>query len=284
MNEIQAKKMIENELKAFVYEWYSRFDKGTNMEELKPFLPDEVVEFVYPQATLTSVTELINYAEQTFSFIKSSAHYINEISVYQIGENKYEIICPHTYHALQTTGEYVSMDFIGRMKIETNLKTKNDSSGNLPKILAYKVALQGKPGGSNQAAIDEINIGDFSFTDAKAFVHNWFVNIDKGDADKLMDMTSNGNLDINIMGNIVQDKGQLKGFLLAQKESQTYSSHTPLNIDVAKDENTFAVNFVLHFEGDIKEIGQLHLSNITNWNLIEEDGQLKLKNYTLEIL
>jgi len=284
MNEIQAKKKIENELKAFVLEWYSRFDKGTSMEELKPFLPDEVVEFVYPQATLTSVTELINYAEQTFSFIKSSAHYINEIFVYQTEENKYEVICPHTYHALQATGEYVSMDFIGRMKIETNLETKHDSSGKLPKVIAYKVALQGQPTSSNQDAIDNINIGDFSFTDVKAFVHNWFANIDKGDADQLMSMTSNGSLDINIMGNKVENKEQLKGFLLAQKESQTYSSHTPLNINVAKEGDNFAVNFVLHFEGDIKEMGKLHLSNITNWNLIEEDGQLKLKNYTLEIL
>jgi len=284
MNKVQLATKTENEIKAFVYEWYSRFDKGTDMETLKPYLPDEVVEFVYPQATLTSVDELVKYAEQTFEYIKSSAHYINEIFVYEIGDNKYEVICPHSYHALQATGEYINMNFIGRMRLDTSMKTRLDPDGKNIKVSAYKVALQGAPGSSNQEFLDAITLGDFSATDAKAFVHNWFALIDGGDADSLMDMTSDKEIDVNIMGNQVNNKEGLKGFLLAQKDSQTYSSHKPQNIVVEKDGDEFNVKFVLHFEGEIKEMGLMHLSNITSWKLLIEDDKLKLKNYTLEIL
>lgn len=111
------------------------------MNEIIPFLPDDTVNFVYPQATLNSIDELITYAEQTFSSIKSNAHYINEISVYKIGENEYEVICPHTYHALTADNNVMKMNFIGRMIIVTNLKTKKDPSGQLFKVKAYKVVL-----------------------------------------------------------------------------------------------------------------------------------------------
>ncbi len=106
---------------------------------------DESVEFVYPASTLNSVDELVKYAEETFSMIKESTHIINEISVYQVAEKKYEVICPHTYHALQADGNIVQMDFIGRMHLELDLKTKNDPEGRLIKVVAYKVALQSQP-------------------------------------------------------------------------------------------------------------------------------------------
>ncbi|TXE13828.1 hypothetical protein FUA26_01740 [Seonamhaeicola algicola] len=284
MNVKQIEKKTENEIKSFVYAWYSRFDKGTSMEELKPFLPDDSVEFVYPTTTLNSVDELVKYAEQTFSYVKESTHIINEISVYKIDENNYEIICPHTYHALQADGNIVQMNFIGRMRLATNLKTKLDPSGNLKKVVAYKVVLQGTPTASTTENINSTKKGNFSFTDAKAFVHNWFANIDAGDADGLMELTSSSTLKINILGNEVKDKAGLKAFLIAQKESQNYSVHTPSNISVSKSDKEFQVTFVLNFEGEIKEMGKMTLSNITNWTLIEEKGQLKLSEYTLEIL
>lgn len=284
MNKVQLATRTENEIKAFVYQWYGRFDKGTNMDELKPFLPDKVVEFVYPQATITSVDELVKYAEQTFDNIKSSAHYLDEIFVYQVAENKYEVICPHSYHALQPNGEYVNMNFIGRMKIDTSMKTVLDPEGANIKIFAYKVVLQGNPNLSSKEFLDDVRMGDVLTTDAKEFVHNWFSLIDSGDANSLMNMTSDLDLNINIMGNQLSNKEDLKDFLLAQKESQNYSSHRPHNIVVNKASDGFDVKFILHFEGQIKELGLMHLSNITSWKLIIEENRLKLIDYSLEIL
>ncbi|WP_257291060.1 hypothetical protein [Cellulophaga baltica] len=284
MNTKQLDKKTENEIKSFVYAWYSRFDKGTSMGEITPFLPDETVEFVYPQATLNSVEELVKYADQSFAAIKSSAHYINEISIYKIGENQFEIICPHTYHALTADDKMMQMDFVGRMKIDINLKTKKDPSGKLFKVTAYKVALQNTPGASKIENITDTKTDDFSFTDVKSFTHKWFGLIDAGDADSLMTLTSNNALNIDILGNKADNKEGLKAFLNAQKESQNYSVHTPTNIKVEKNEKGFKVTFVLHFEGDIKGMGLMNLSNITTWTLIEEDGALKLGDYTLAIL
>ncbi|WP_075343038.1 hypothetical protein [Tenacibaculum agarivorans] len=280
----QTEKKVENEIKSFVYAWYSRFDKGTSMEELKPFLPDDTVEFVYPTATLNSVGELVKYAEQTFSYIKESTHIINEISVYKIDENNFEVICPHTYHALQADGNIIQMNFIGRMRLTTNLKTKKDPSGNLIKVVAYKVVLQDAPKPSSIENIKETKQEKFSYTDAKAFVHNWFALIDAGDAINLMELTSNEPLNVNILGNKIQSKEGLEAFLIAQKESQNYSVHSPTNIVVKKYKEGFKVTFILNFEGDIKDIGKMTLSNITNWILITEDDRLKLSEYTLEIL
>ncbi len=284
MDQKQIEKKVENEIKAFVYAWYSRFDKGTSMDELKPFLPDDTVEFVYPTATLNSVEELVKYAEVTFSYIEESTHYINEIFVYKIDENMYEIICPHTYHALQADGNIITMDFIGRMRLQKDLKTKNDPSGELLKVIAYKVVLQNTPNESSLENIKKTKQGNFSYTDVKSFVHQWFAFIDGGQADNLMEITSNESLNINILGNEITEKEALKGFLLAQKASQNYSTHTPSNITIEKADNGFKVSFVLHFEGDIKEMGKMSLSNITKWILIEEDGKLKLSEYTLDIL
>lgn len=42
------------QLKAFTYQWYARFDRGTRMAELLPFLPDAELKFVYPSTTLTA--------------------------------------------------------------------------------------------------------------------------------------------------------------------------------------------------------------------------------------
>lgn len=99
-----------------------------------------------------------------------------------------------------------------------------------------------------------------------------------------MTLTSDNKLNIDILGNKLENKEGLKSFLNTQKESQNYSLHTPTNIKVEKNEKGFKVTFVLHFEGDIKNIGIMNLSNITTWTLIEEAGHLKLSDYTLSIL
>jgi len=280
----QAMKQTENMLKAFAYEWYSRFDKGTSIEELRPFLPDSELEFVYPGTTLNSVDELIAYSDAAFAATKQSAHFLDEISVYQIDDSTYELITPHAYHILGADEEYRNLDFYARMKVGLGMKTEADPSGDIPKVLAYKVLLQGAPKASNQENLDVLNNGDFSITDAKAFVHNWFTYIDAGDADTLMEITSSGELGINILGNEVKDAASLKAFLLAQKDSQTYAAHTPTHIEVTKDGDGFAVSFVLNFEGDVRWVGPLKLSNVTSWKLVPEDGELKLRDYSLEIL
>ena len=143
---------------------------------------------------------MVKYAEQTFSYIKSSAHYINEISVYQTAINTYEIICPHTYHALQADEKVIQMNFIGRMQLETNLKTKRDLKGSLFKVTAYKVLLQDTPSESTIENINNTKKDNFSFTDIQYFVHTWFSHIDAGDADSLMELTSSTTLNIDILG------------------------------------------------------------------------------------
>lgn len=285
MQQAQQEKQIENAVKAFAYAWYSRFDKGTNMDELRPYLPDETVEFVYPSVTLKSMEELSAYAKKAFPRVKTSAHNFGEIAVYRTGDNTFEVITPHTYHVQGADDSLMQMDFVGRMKLTSGLKTKADPNGENIKVTAYKVALQNKPQATTLDNITATKQGNFTVNDAKSFVHQWFSLIDAGDADALMTMTSDKPLNIDILGNKVADKAALKGFLEAQKANQNSSVHTPTHINVQKnDAGGFNVSFVLNFAGDIKKMGAMHLSNITQWTLVAEDGKLKLRDYTLNIL
>lgn len=285
LKKAQLDKQTENAIKSFVYAWYSRFDKGTNMDELRPYLPDETVEFVYPTTTLKSMDELAAYAKAAFPKVKTSAHDFGEIPVYPTGDNTFEVITPHTYHVQGADGSLMQMDFVGRMKLITGLKTQADPSGENIKLTAYKVALQNAPQATTLENINASKQGDFTVSDAKAFVHQWFSLIDAGDADTLMTKVSDQPLNIDILGNKVTNKTEFKGFLEAQKASQNYSLHTPTHIKVQKnDAGGFNVSFVLNFAGEIKEIGEMHLSNVTNWTLVPEDGELKLRDYTLTIL
>ena len=90
-----------NQLKAFAYHWYARFDRGTSMPELLPFLPDEHVEFVYPSTTLTTVVELTDYLTPALAAHQSSRHVLREIEVTAVADGTYELFLPHSYQARQ---------------------------------------------------------------------------------------------------------------------------------------------------------------------------------------
>lgn len=63
-----------------------------------------------------------------------------------------------------------------------------------------------------------------------------------------------------------------------------YAIHQLHNVTIVHTNEGFAVRFVVHFEGDVEGAGLVRLTNFTNWSLIEEDGALKLRAYSLTIL
>lgn len=119
---MQAESLTQNTLKAFAYDWYSRFDRGATMDELLPNLPESEVEFIYPQITLSSIDELTAYSAGAFANTAASAHELDEVFVHPTGlENVYDVITPHTYHIERADGVFAALDFVGRMRVQLGL-------------------------------------------------------------------------------------------------------------------------------------------------------------------
>lgn len=280
----QADSLIDNTLKAFAYDWYARFDNGTTIDEIAPNLPD-TFEFVYPQATLTTLDELAPQFEAAWAATNASAHEIEEVFVHPTAEaDLYEVVTPHTYYISRKDGTFGEIDIVGRMRVRLGLTTERDPSGELPKIENYVVLFEGAGDNDVTDTIKAKRIGGISDNDAKSFVHQWFAATDARDAAAMIARTSDGPLNVNLLGTEIGSKAELQAYLEANSAVQSWAIHQPHNISVTPTDEGFAVRFIVHFEGDIEGVGTLKLTNVTNWLLVEEDGALRLRDYSLTIL
>ncbi|TBR42220.1 hypothetical protein CBF23_008050 [Marinomonas agarivorans] len=277
--------MITNQLKSFAYHWYAKFDNGTTIDELTPYLPEEKLEFIYPQAKITSLNELTSQFEAAWMATDANAHQVEEIAIYKSSENNvYDIITPHTYYIKRKNGTFGELSIVSRMRVRLGLKTRLDPKAELPKIESYLVLFQNAKSDDVTQKISALRHKTFSENDAKSFVHKWFENADLGNANAMIDMVSNQPLGINLFGNSIDTKDALKDYLEQNAAAQKWAIHKPHNIVVTPTPEGFSVRFIVHFEGDIQGMGNLSLNNVTNWLLVEENGELRLRDYSLSLL
>jgi hypothetical protein len=277
--------LTQNQLKAFAYEWYSRFDKRVPFTKIQRFLPIENVKFTYPAGIFTTVEGLADYNKQVMAAVPYSRHVLDEIFVNRTSTaNVFEIVAPHSYLGQRATGERFKVDFLSRMRVQTGLDTPLDPTGTLPKVVDYVVIANKAPGTATQAEVEKGRTGKFDENDVKAFVHKWFAYVDLADEVALMNLTSNGVLNVDILGNKLTSKEQLKKYLIAQEKNQAWANHRPSHISVSKSGNEYKVSFIVNFEGDVTGMGIFFLNNVTNWTLVEEDGELRMRDYSLVIL
>lgn len=282
--ERQADSLVDNTLKAFAYDWYARFDNGSALDELTPNLPD-AFEFIYPQATLTTLDELGSQFEAALETNVASAHDIEEIFVHPTAEaDLYEVVTPHTYLVERKDGTFSEIDIVSRMRVRLGLATERDPSGELPKIENYLVLFEGVADNDVSDKIAANRIGDISDNDVKSFVHQWFAATDARDAGAMIAKTSEGPLNVNLLGTEIGSREELQGYLEANSAAQSWAIHQPHNISVTHTDDGFAVRFIVHFEGNIEGVGNLTLTNVTNWLLVEENGELRLRDYALTLL
>ncbi|WP_282077877.1 hypothetical protein [Epibacterium ulvae] len=280
----QNDSLIENTLKAFAYDWYARFDNGATIERLSPNLPD-TFEFTYPQATVTSLKAFAPLHKAVQDGSIASAHDIEEIFVHPTAdETLYEIVTPHTFWIARKDGTFGDIDIVSRMRVRLNQVTDRDPEGHLPKIENYTVLFESVSDKNISQKIENNRIGTISDNDVKSFVHQWFSAADARDADAMIARTSNGPLNVNLLEVELSSADELRTYLESNSAAQIWATHKPHNISVTHTEDGFAVRFIVHFEGNIKGVGEMKLTNVTNWLLIEEDGELRLRDYALTIL
>jgi hypothetical protein len=281
----QGQSLVDNTIKAFAYDWYARFDNGPSMDALLPNLPDETVEFIYPQATITTIADMTTQFEAAWATSTATAHYIEELMVYGAGaEDVYDVIVPHTYYVERSDGSYGTVGIVSRMRVQLGLETALDPTGENPKLVSYLVNIQSANADDASDPLAESRIGDLSDNDAKAFVHQWFANTDARDVAAMVAMTSSGPLNVNLLGTEIGSRADLQGYMELNSAAQSWAVHQPTNITVTHTDEGFAVRFVVHFEGNIEGFGDLGLSNVTNWLLVEEDGELRLRDYSLALM
>lgn len=282
--QVQAESLIDNTLKAFAYDWYARFDNGASIEQLSPNLPD-TFEFVYPQATVTSLEEFEPLHRAAQDGTAASAHDIEEIFVHPTAdESLYEIITPHTYWIERKDGTFGNIDIVSRMRVRLNLTTDRDPEAALPKIENYTVLFEHVDDRDVSQEIAANRIGAFSDNDVKSFVHQWFAAADARDADAMIARTSTGSLNVNLLGTEISSAEELRTYLDANSTAQIWAAHQPHNISITHTDDGFAVRFIVHFTGNIEGVGEMKLTNVTNWLLIEEGGELRLRDYSLTVL
>jgi len=281
----QEKSRLDNTIKAFVHDWYARFDNGPTIDQLMPNLADDKIEFIFPQAKITDLSTMREQFEASWATTDQSAHDMGEVMVHNTSEpDVYETINPHTYYLKRVDGETATLNIIGRMRVQLPLKTERDPEGDLPKLISYRVLIEGAVEADIESHINDLKHAGLSASDAKAFVHTWFSHADAKDVNAMLNMTSESELDVNLLGTEIVSKKELQQYLNANGEAQTWATHQPHNISVNKTADGFETRFFIHFEGNINGVGNVILSNVTNWLLVEENGSLKLKNYTLELL
>lgn len=279
----EAESLTDNTLKAFAYDWYARFDNGASIDALAPNLPD-TFEFVYPQATFTSLEDFAPLHQAAQDGTAASAHDIEEIYVHPTAEEDlYEIVTPHTYLIARNDGTFGNIDIVSRMRVRLGLVTDRDPDGTLPKIENYLVMFENAADNDVSKQIASNRIGSISDNQVKSFVHQWFAAADARDADAMIARTSTGELNINLLGTEIGSADELRAYLEANSAAQNWAAHQPHNIAVSHTEEGFAARFIVHFEGEVEGVGPMMLTNVTNWLLIEENGELRLRDYTLTL-
>lgn len=260
-------------------------DEGTDFDSLKPNLIEEGVVFEYPQATITNLKDLCKAFEASWSTTKASSHDIKNIDVLKTGKpDTYIVVAPHTYLMEKKDGNSSKIDIFSRMKVQTGVVTKADPTGSEPKIAKYVVQYDGRKEEPVATEIEAAMLEGISANDAKAFVHKWFAAADSKNAAAMIAMTSDEALDVNLLGTQIQSKEELEQYLVANGDYQAWATHEPSSISVVKTKEGFDVRFTVHFNGLIKNTGEILLNNVTKWSLVNENGELKLKSYSLELI
>jgi ketosteroid isomerase-like protein len=283
----QQETQTTNQLKAFAYAWYARFDRGTSIPELLPFLPDEHIEFVYPSATLTTIRELRQYMEPALAAGLASRHLLHEIDVWKLADGSYELLLPHSYQVQQPNGTEQVLNIMARMRVAMGLPTALDPAGNTPKVMAYRVVILETP--ASIPAVDALataTVPAALANEVKAFVHTWFARIDAGDMSQIGRLVTDQPLDFDLLGYAFSGKPEFEAFLDVQKNAQRYSSHSPAHIQVtAQGDNRYGAEFLLKFKGELKEGNTfLQVNNVTRWVLVTGATGLQLQRYRLELL
>jgi len=96
-----------NEIKSFVYYWFSLFDRNARVEEFLPRLDDDHLQMRFPEATLNGKADFQNWYSGILRTIARANHDIRTVEVTPQGSGRWSVHVIVLWSATTTEGKPV---------------------------------------------------------------------------------------------------------------------------------------------------------------------------------
>ena len=98
-----------NEIKSFVYKWFSLFDRNAPTDEFIARTVDQGLEMAFPERTLRSHNDFRDWYGGILENIKKASHDVSDLQVTQESPTQFAVSLRVHWQATTTTGEELSM-------------------------------------------------------------------------------------------------------------------------------------------------------------------------------
>lgn len=124
----------ENELKAFVYHWFSLFDRQAPPDNFLPLIADKGLEMAFPEATLHSHQDFLDWYNGIRNTILENSHDLSDISVTILPDGNYTVDVKIHWKAITSQGKNLAL------KVRQTWELK-DAGKHYPVIHCYRVEI-----------------------------------------------------------------------------------------------------------------------------------------------
>lgn len=143
----------ENQVKSFVYKWFSLFDRNADTEDFLVYLPKSGFKMAFPEATLRNHDDFKSWYKGIQATIKSANHELKQLEVQRI-KNAFKVKLLVLWRAQTFAGKSLSFDAFQTWNLSF-------SSKGIPQINEYVVS-DGK-GYRNRTKIKIANLDEPAF-------------------------------------------------------------------------------------------------------------------------
>ena len=98
-----------NEIKSFVYKWFSLFDRNAPTDEFIARTVDQGLEMAFPERTLRSHNDFRDWYGGILENIKKASHDVSDLQVTQESPTQFAVSLRVHWQATTATGEELSM-------------------------------------------------------------------------------------------------------------------------------------------------------------------------------
>lgn len=129
---LQENKYGENEIKSFVYQIFSLFDRHAEVGQLLLLFADEDLDMRLPEGKLNSHNDFQKWYADIGAKYQSNTHTLERISVQIPSKGDYRVDLTVHWQALDINGKYISLRANQQWRII-------DGGGYWPRIVSYSV-------------------------------------------------------------------------------------------------------------------------------------------------
>lgn len=123
----------QNQVRSFVYKWFSLFDRNAPASEFLRHLPHHNFKMNFPEKKITNHSDFKAWYKNILATVKSANHEIKHLNIIQEKDSSYLVELVVLWRAVSTDGKALSFDAFQTWKVEL-------TKANLPIIKEYLVS------------------------------------------------------------------------------------------------------------------------------------------------